>query len=38
MHPSNGIQTIGETVFVNAAIAGDGREYLQAGEPIVVDI
>lgn len=38
MHPSNGIETIGDTTFINAAIAGDGREYHQASEPIVVDI
>lgn len=38
MHPSNGTEIIGETVFINAAIAGDGREYTQASDPIVVDI
>jgi len=38
MHPSNGIETIGETIFVNAAIAGDGREYHKASDPIVVDV
>jgi Icc-related predicted phosphoesterase len=38
MHPSNGIETIGETIFVNAAIAGDGREYHKASDPIVIDV
>jgi Icc-related predicted phosphoesterase len=38
MHPSHGMETSDGTIFVNASIAGDGREYFKAGEPIVIDI